>query len=267
MLVDGVRDELLRRRPGSLAGADRRRRADRGRARTAERALRLRRDRRRRADHHAARRAAVRDAPLEGGSRDARRAGGQHRAARSAAGVERSAATTTRTMASPAPRRPTARRCRTTTPSCSTVGRRSAGAATAARDLLGTFRYVDTDRGSPGPYGSNPAGNFSGVDRISRSVTRAAVGGGAAGCSRSARPASRVRQRVEADVADFDLEYQLRLRLVEVETDARARASADRRGARRRSVGERRRRVAQRERARSTFITGRRPTRCRSSGR
>ncbi len=74
-------------------------------------------------------------------------------------------------------------------------------------DLFGTVRYVDSDRGSPGPFGTNPVGNFGGVDRIARSLTTqrsAAVRllqplGGAA---------SRVRLRAEADVADFDLEYR-----------------------------------------------------------
>jgi vitamin B12 transporter len=73
-------------------------------------------------------------------------------------------------------------------------------------DLFGTVRYVDSDRGSPGPYGSNPAGNFSGVDRVARSLTlqrSASV--------RLLQPlgaaASRVRLRAEADVADFDLEF------------------------------------------------------------
>jgi outer membrane cobalamin receptor len=77
----------------------------------------------------------------------------------------------------------------------------------AGTDLFGTVRYVDGERGSPGPYGSNPAGNFGGVDRIARSLTTqrsAAVRllqplGGAA---------SPVRLRVDADVADFDLEYR-----------------------------------------------------------
>ncbi|MGE0362701.1 MAG: TonB-dependent receptor [Vicinamibacterales bacterium] len=77
----------------------------------------------------------------------------------------------------------------------------------AGTDLFGTVRYVDGDRGSPGPFGSNPAGNFSGVDRVARSLTTqrsAAV--------RLLQPlggtASRVRLRAEADIADFDLEYR-----------------------------------------------------------
>ena len=79
--------------------------------------------------------------------------------------------------------------------------------ADSGTDLFATVRYVDSDRGAPGPYGSNPAGNFSGVDRIARSLTQqrsAAV--------RWLQPlgaaASRVRLRAEADVADFDLKYR-----------------------------------------------------------
>lgn len=70
-----------------------------------------------------------------------------------------------------------------------------------------SLTYVDADRGSPGPYGSNPVGNFFGIDRVARSVSwrRTAAGyvtqplGGVA---------SRVRLRAEADTADFDLEYR-----------------------------------------------------------
>ena len=74
-------------------------------------------------------------------------------------------------------------------------------------DLFGTMRYIDSDRGSPGPYGSNPAGNFGGVDRTSRSLTQQLSAGG-----RLVQPlgsaSSRVRLRAEADVADFDLQYR-----------------------------------------------------------
>jgi outer membrane cobalamin receptor len=73
-------------------------------------------------------------------------------------------------------------------------------------DLFGTFRYVDTDRGSPGPYGSDPAHRYSGVDLVSRGTTDRRAGG-----LRLVQPwtgpASRVRQRVEFDVADYDLQF------------------------------------------------------------
>jgi outer membrane cobalamin receptor len=73
-------------------------------------------------------------------------------------------------------------------------------------DLQGTFRYVDTERGAPGPYGSDPAGRFSGVDRISRGNTaRRAIG--VRLVHPWTGPASRVRQRVELDIADYDLGF------------------------------------------------------------
>jgi outer membrane cobalamin receptor len=73
-------------------------------------------------------------------------------------------------------------------------------------DVQAIFRYVDTDRGAPGPYGSDPAGRFTGVDLISRGST----GRRAAGVRIVhpwTGPASRVRQRVDVDVADFDLTF------------------------------------------------------------
>jgi outer membrane cobalamin receptor len=74
-------------------------------------------------------------------------------------------------------------------------------------DVHGVFRYVDTDRGAPGPYGSDPADRFAGVDRISRGTTGRKSGG-----LRLVHPwggaSSRVRQRVEFDSADFDLLFK-----------------------------------------------------------
>jgi outer membrane cobalamin receptor len=73
-------------------------------------------------------------------------------------------------------------------------------------DVQGTFRYVDTERGAPGPYGSDPAGRFFGVDRVSRGNTeRRALG--VRVVHPWTGPASRVRQRVEFDVADYDLGF------------------------------------------------------------
>ncbi|HUE89082.1 MAG TPA: TonB-dependent receptor [Vicinamibacterales bacterium] len=78
--------------------------------------------------------------------------------------------------------------------------------ASRGTDLQGTFRYVDTERGAPGPYGSDPAGRFFGVDRISRGNSeRRAVG--ARLVHPWTGPASRVRQRVEFDVADYDFGF------------------------------------------------------------
>jgi outer membrane cobalamin receptor len=88
---------------------------------------------------------------------------------------------------------------------------------TRGTDVQGTFRYVDTDRGAPGPYGSDPAGRFFGVDRIARGTTDRRSGG-----VRWLQPwgnaASRVRQRVEFDTADFDLSFLSSFGLSESET-------------------------------------------------
>ena len=77
---------------------------------------------------------------------------------------------------------------------------------TSGADAHGVVRYVDTDRGAPGPYGSDPAHNFSGVDRVSRGLTDRVSGG-----VRVVHPwggaASRIRQRTEFDVSDYDLTF------------------------------------------------------------
>jgi outer membrane cobalamin receptor len=73
-------------------------------------------------------------------------------------------------------------------------------------DVQATFRYVDTERGAPGPYGSDPADRFSGVDRISRGKTERRATGVRV-LHPWTGPASRLRQRVEFDVADYDLSF------------------------------------------------------------
>ena len=54
------------------------------------------------------------------------------------------------------------------------LGWRGAGGA----DVRLTAQYTDADRGYPGPYGSNPIGAFTAVDRVSRGVTRTTQLGG-----------------------------------------------------------------------------------------
>jgi outer membrane cobalamin receptor len=84
-----------------------------------------------------------------------------------------------------------------------TLGWRDAG----GKDLQGTLRYMEADRGTPGPYGSDPAGRFDGVDRTSRNLTERWTGG-----VRWLQPwfgaSSLVRQRTEVDVADYDLVFE-----------------------------------------------------------
>ncbi len=77
----------------------------------------------------------------------------------------------------------------------------------AGTDVAGTVQFVETERGSPGPYGANPAGNFGGVDREARGLTRRRSG--AARLTQPlGGPASRVRLRADADTADYDLEFR-----------------------------------------------------------
>ena len=148
------------------------------------------------------------DALVEGGGRDARRVAGSARGLagrrlRHAVGAIHGGRRLHRRRAGR--RRP---RSPTTTAGCRMSRPVSAGARASGTDLFGTFQYLDSDRGSPGPYGSNPAGNFSGVDR---NGAQPHAGGGRAAL-RLIQPlggaASRVRLRAEADVADFDLEYR-----------------------------------------------------------
>jgi outer membrane receptor protein involved in Fe transport len=79
--------------------------------------------------------------------------------------------------------------------------------ATSGTDLQANVQYVDTDRGSPGPYGSDPAGRYAGVDTVSRGTTDR-IGGGARWMQPWFGAGSRVRQRVEFDVADYDLTFK-----------------------------------------------------------
>jgi outer membrane cobalamin receptor len=74
-------------------------------------------------------------------------------------------------------------------------------------DLHASVQYVDSDRGSPGAFGSDPASRFGGVDRVSRGTTRR-VGGAARWVQPWFGAASRVRQRVEVDAADYDLTFK-----------------------------------------------------------
>ncbi|HYU79015.1 MAG TPA: TonB-dependent receptor plug domain-containing protein, partial [Vicinamibacterales bacterium] len=84
-------------------------------------------------------------------------------------------------------------------------------------ELQAIFRYVDSDRGAPGPYGSDPAHRFAGVDRVARGKTARRSGG-----LRAVHPwggaSSRVRQRFDLDVADFDLSFRSAFGVSESET-------------------------------------------------
>jgi outer membrane cobalamin receptor len=76
----------------------------------------------------------------------------------------------------------------------------------AGAEVRGQSQFSFTDRGFPGPFGSNPIGAYTTVDRISRGETnRRQFGvqwmqpwGGAA---------SRIRQRTDAAISDFDANF------------------------------------------------------------
>jgi len=74
-------------------------------------------------------------------------------------------------------------------------------------DVQASLQYVDTERGSPGAYGSDPAGRYSGVDTVSRGTTKR-IGGGVRYMQPWFGASSRVRQRVEFDRADYDLTFR-----------------------------------------------------------
>jgi len=87
-------------------------------------------------------------------------------------------------------------------------------------DVQGTLRYVETERGAPGPYGSDPADRFFGVDHISRGYTdRRAIG--LRVMHPWTGPASRLRQRIDLDAADYDLSFLSSFDLSTSEADTR----------------------------------------------
>jgi vitamin B12 transporter len=74
-------------------------------------------------------------------------------------------------------------------------------------DLQASVQSVDTERGSAGAFGSDPAKRFTGPDTVSRGKTDR-VGGGARWMQPWFGASSRVRQRVEFDTADYDLNFK-----------------------------------------------------------
>ena len=199
--------QRLRRRPRPVAGAAAGCRAHRGGPRTAERALRIGRHRRRDQRHHAHRRHRRRPRRR---SKPAAATCCAHRArppARSTACAGSSAPTTSRTPASPAPPR-TARPCRTTMRRRRRRRHRSAGGTPTAAPICRARCSTSTPsadrpgRTDPIPPTATPASTPS----------RAARPSASAAASRWMQPwfgaSSRVRQRIEFDVADYDLSFK-----------------------------------------------------------
>ena len=75
-----------------------------------------------------------------------------------------------------------------------------------ALDLLLSGNISRSERGFPGPFGSNPIGAFSGVDRVSRGVTDTRQ----AGARVMHRWTDRVRQRIEANYTDSSGDFTSR---------------------------------------------------------
>jgi outer membrane cobalamin receptor len=73
-------------------------------------------------------------------------------------------------------------------------------------DIRASARFVSGDRGFPGPYGSNPIGAYTAVDRLSRGVTRTRQVGG-----RWMQPfeagGRRLRQTVSASYVDLASDF------------------------------------------------------------
>ena len=79
------------------------------------------------------------------------------------------------------------------------------GFSRGGREVRGQAQFSRTDRGFPGPFGSNPIGAYTAIDTISRSAnTRNQVSGD---WSEPFGSGGRFRQRTTVAVADFDADF------------------------------------------------------------
>ncbi len=69
------------------------------------------------------------------------------------------------------------------------------------------FRWIDAERGNPGPYGSNPIGAYTAVDRVSRGEDTQRQLGVHGRLPWGSLLAGRVQQRWQVTVADLDNRY------------------------------------------------------------
>lgn len=135
----------------------------------------------------------------------------------------------------------------------SSLGSASASAGYASPTVAASLRaqLVMTERGFPGPYGSDPNGTFPGVDRISRGTTDS----WSVALSTTMTPWTRGALRADATIADFDSTFDSPYgRSLADSRRLTGRLQADFRVAQRvtASAGV----DAMDERARNTYITG-----------
>ena len=69
------------------------------------------------------------------------------------------------------------------------------------------FRWIDAERGNPGPYGSNPIGAYTAVDRVSRGEDTQRQLGVHGRLPWGSLLAGRIQQRWQVTVADLDNRY------------------------------------------------------------
>ena len=199
--------QQLRRRLRLQPAAAGRRRAGRDRPRPAKRGLRRRRDRRRRAPDDPAGRTADR-VGADRRRRTGDAAGAWARlAARSASGRLAPAASATRATASPASRRPPARRSPTTTGSSRWPRDTWSGPGARRRRCAPTYGGSTPSAATPGPYGSNPIGAYTAVDRVSRGEDTQQQLGLHGRLPWGSVLAGRIQQRWQVTVADLDNRY------------------------------------------------------------
>ena len=199
--------QQLRRRVRLQPAAAGRRRPGGDRPRPAKRGLRRRRDRRRRAPDDEAGR------PAHGVGADRRRRTGDaaarwaRLAAPSARGRLAPAASATRATASRASRRPPARQCPTTTGSSRWRRDTSSGPGARRRQCARTCGGSTPSAAIPGPYGSNPIGAYTAVDRVSRGEDTQRQLGLHGRLPWGSVLAGRIQQRWQVTVADLDNRY------------------------------------------------------------
>jgi len=82
-------------------------------------------------------------------------------------------------------------------------GAASLGWRSGASWLRGDVRYATDERGSPGPFGSNPAGNYGGIDLVSRGENTRTQ----AGATWSSQLSARVRLQAQVNYNEIESDF------------------------------------------------------------